>query len=306
MAGISSKALKSGCAENKIKYNNMELQSSEFSDGVGLEMYEYKYRFYDHQIGRFISQDKLADKYPYYAPYQFAGNEVPNAIDLDGLEPLRPNRNMERSQYADNRRSYREVNGYVPRPSSYRNSSIYIPNQQAGSAPRPANIYEDFKPGTGDQHTGPFITRGNSIGKTGVIMTEAVNDLKEQIQRVTVTTDNLLANNQFNTSSSIKIEWKSKEAENKFNALQSAYDDKVSEIRNNNKLPEPPGAGASKEDWQSWANESQKVVQNTNLALTVLGSSPTQVILNNTMQSDEYRKVKTETMPLPEIRPARQ
>lgn len=65
----------------------MELQSGEFADGSGLNMYEYKYRFYDHQIGRFISQDGLADKYPYYAPYQFAGNEPTRAIDLDGLEP---------------------------------------------------------------------------------------------------------------------------------------------------------------------------------------------------------------------------
>ncbi|HLO80579.1 MAG TPA: RHS repeat-associated core domain-containing protein [Chitinophagaceae bacterium] len=91
MAGISSRAL-NGVAESKIKYNEMELQSKEFSDGSGLEMYEYKYRFYYHQIGRFISQDRLADKYPHYAPYQFAGNEVPNAIDLDGLEPLRINK----------------------------------------------------------------------------------------------------------------------------------------------------------------------------------------------------------------------
>jgi RHS repeat-associated protein len=87
LSGISSKA--ANITPNKIKYNNMELQSEEFSDGMGLEMYEYKYRFYDHQIGRFISQDKLADKYPHYAPYQFAGNQVPNAIDLDGLEEYR-------------------------------------------------------------------------------------------------------------------------------------------------------------------------------------------------------------------------
>lgn len=33
--------------------------------------------------------DRLADKYNYYSVYQFAGNEVPNAIDLDGLEPAR-------------------------------------------------------------------------------------------------------------------------------------------------------------------------------------------------------------------------
>lgn len=85
MAGISSKA--AGKLENRVKFNSMELQSGEFADGSGLNMYEYKYRFYDHQIGRFISQDGLADKYPYYAPYQFAGNEPTRAIDLDGLEP---------------------------------------------------------------------------------------------------------------------------------------------------------------------------------------------------------------------------
>ncbi|MCG2613575.1 hypothetical protein LZZ85_04755 [Terrimonas sp. NA20] len=95
MAGINSKALAFGEPGNKIKYNNMELQSEEFSDGVGLQMYEYKYRFYDYQIGRFISQDGLADKYNHYAPYQFAGNQVPNAIDQDGLEPYLPNYAME-------------------------------------------------------------------------------------------------------------------------------------------------------------------------------------------------------------------
>lgn len=91
MAGISSKA--ANIISNKIKYNTMELQSEEFNDGGGLEMYEYKYRFYDQQIGRFISQDQLASNFPHYAPYQFAGNQVPNAIDLDGREQFRVHQN---------------------------------------------------------------------------------------------------------------------------------------------------------------------------------------------------------------------
>jgi len=89
-AGISSSAA-NGSPTNRYKYNGKEEQRQEFSNGSGLEMYEYKYRFYDHQIGRFISQDALADKYPHYTPYQFAGNQVPNAIDLDGLEEFRVN-----------------------------------------------------------------------------------------------------------------------------------------------------------------------------------------------------------------------
>jgi RHS repeat-associated protein len=91
MKGISSRA--AGKLQNKIKFNGKEEQSGEFSDGNGLEWTDYKYRFYDYQIGRFFTQDLLADKYPHYAPYQFAGNQVPNAIDLDGLEEFRVTNN---------------------------------------------------------------------------------------------------------------------------------------------------------------------------------------------------------------------
>ena len=86
MAGISSKA--AGKLENRYKFNGYEQQSKEFSDGSGLEWYDYKNRFYDNQLGRFFCVDRLADKFPYYTPYQFAGNEPTVAIDLDGLEPL--------------------------------------------------------------------------------------------------------------------------------------------------------------------------------------------------------------------------
>ncbi|MEX6688859.1 DUF6443 domain-containing protein [Danxiaibacter flavus] len=85
MTGISSKA--AGKPENKHRFNGYEQQHSEFSDGSGLEWYDYKHRFYDNQIGRFFVQDRLADHYAQYAPYQFAGNEPTVAIDLDGLEP---------------------------------------------------------------------------------------------------------------------------------------------------------------------------------------------------------------------------
>ncbi len=97
LKGISSEAALK--LENKYKYNGKEEQNKEFSDGSGLDWYDYKNRFYDNQIGRFFCQDRIADEYVYYSPYQFAGNEVPNAIDLDGLEPLRPNE-VKRNQIA--------------------------------------------------------------------------------------------------------------------------------------------------------------------------------------------------------------
>lgn len=90
MAGISNRVLiLNRGGPNRIKYNGYEQQREEFSDGSGLEWYDYKHRFYDNQICRFFVQDRLATDYVYYSPYQFAGNEVPNAIDLDGLEPVR-------------------------------------------------------------------------------------------------------------------------------------------------------------------------------------------------------------------------
>jgi len=69
--------------KNEYLYNKKELQEE-----TGL--YDYTKRYYDPVIGRFIEVDPLASKYPWYAPYQFAGNEVPNAIDRDGMEPAYP------------------------------------------------------------------------------------------------------------------------------------------------------------------------------------------------------------------------
>jgi RHS repeat-associated protein len=49
---------------------------------------DYGFRIYDGRIGRFLSVDPLAKSYPWYTPYQFAGNMPITAIDVDGLEPL--------------------------------------------------------------------------------------------------------------------------------------------------------------------------------------------------------------------------
>ena len=53
--------------------------------GEGLQL-DYGFRIYDPRIGRFLSMDPLFAGYPYYTPYQFAGNRPIWAIDLDGLE----------------------------------------------------------------------------------------------------------------------------------------------------------------------------------------------------------------------------
>ena len=54
-------------------------------NGVG-NMYDYGFRIYDPRIAKFLSVDPLFQSYPWYTPYQFAGNMPIWAIDLDGLE----------------------------------------------------------------------------------------------------------------------------------------------------------------------------------------------------------------------------
>ncbi|HTJ53000.1 MAG TPA: RHS repeat-associated core domain-containing protein [Cyclobacteriaceae bacterium] len=52
----------------------------------GSTEYDYGFRIYNPKIGKFLSVDPLTKSYPWYTPYQFAGNMPIVAIDLDGLE----------------------------------------------------------------------------------------------------------------------------------------------------------------------------------------------------------------------------
>ena len=85
IAAISSRKLPAqneGQTVNKYLFNEKEL-----IDEADVNWYDYGYRNYDPQIGRFTQLDPLTDLYPEWTPYQYAGNEPIGNVDLDGLEP---------------------------------------------------------------------------------------------------------------------------------------------------------------------------------------------------------------------------
>jgi RHS repeat-associated protein len=70
---------------NKYRYGFNGKENDNEVKGEGNQQ-DYGMRIYDPRIGRFLSVDPLSGKYPFYTPYQFAGNSPILALDIDGLE----------------------------------------------------------------------------------------------------------------------------------------------------------------------------------------------------------------------------
>jgi RHS repeat-associated protein len=91
MSGLCDKAIKTNYAENKYRYNGKELQNQEFSDGTGLEEYDYGARYQDPQLGRWWVIDPLAEKMRKNSPYCYGADNPIKFIDIDGFTIGNPN-----------------------------------------------------------------------------------------------------------------------------------------------------------------------------------------------------------------------
>lgn len=73
-------------ANNSYRYGFNGKENDNDVKGEGNQQ-DYGLRIYDPRVGRFLSVDPLTSSYPWYSPYQFAGNSPVKYIDLDGAEP---------------------------------------------------------------------------------------------------------------------------------------------------------------------------------------------------------------------------
>jgi RHS repeat-associated protein len=68
-----------GNPDSKLQYNGKERQTE-----FGLEWLDYGARFYDSQLGRFHTADRMADNYDALTPYHYGANNPVSIIDVNG------------------------------------------------------------------------------------------------------------------------------------------------------------------------------------------------------------------------------
>ena len=113
--------------------------------GAGNEI-DYGMRVYDPRAGRFLSVDPLTKTYPWYIPYQFAGNTPLQAIDRDGQEEWKVNngKGIVIGPYSNQQAAQNAVNTGLAKP---------LPPAVITSPSQPVQKTSTFKEVIGTLHT---------------------------------------------------------------------------------------------------------------------------------------------------------
>jgi len=107
--------------------------------GGGGSTYDYGFRIYNGQIGRFLSVDPIAKNFPFYSPYQFAGNKPIIAIDLDGREEL--DYRTYQQGMIQGETKLRLVPFPSVAPSIWQDPNVYMDNPYWKPAPQSPNVH---------------------------------------------------------------------------------------------------------------------------------------------------------------------
>ena len=73
---------------NGVENDYKQFQGQEWTEDLGLNIHEWKYRISDPAIGRFWQIDPLAEDYSYQSPYNFSENRLIDSAELEGLERI--------------------------------------------------------------------------------------------------------------------------------------------------------------------------------------------------------------------------
>ena len=141
MAGISDKALKSKYAPNKYRYGGKQLQSQEFSDGSGLEAYDFGARMQDPQLGVWHSIDPKADKNRRQSPYVYGMDNPMRYIDPGGMWNENPDGSYSTSDPDEIAEFLNHAQASSPYDQGQRRKALERAKQYVNEAPADSNSY---------------------------------------------------------------------------------------------------------------------------------------------------------------------